>query len=184
MISVGLLAAAVAAVFWPQARDLVEKLTARAPALSRRHLAAGALLVAAAIAFSMGGAGSPPQPTPAPDAGPLDLAGLWMGATASADAATVGALCLEIADELEYDGTQQHPYLTTGVAVDELRKTARTLRCRGISIGDRQPRARDAIAKYLDEQVGVDGGPLTPAQRAAWVSAYRDVGRAASEAAR
>lgn len=183
MISVGLLVAAVAAVFWPQVRDLADKLKARAPALSRRHLAGAALLAAAAVAFSVSGSRTP-EPTPAPDAGPFSLAGLWMGATASEDAATVGSLCLEIADELEYDGTQPHPYLTTGVAVDELRKTARVLRCRGISIGDRQPRARDAIAKYLDEQVGADGGPLTPAQRAAWVSAYRDVGRAASEAAR
>jgi hypothetical protein len=95
-------------------------------------------------------------------------------------------LCNELADEIEFDGTQPEAerYLKSGVAVDELRKAARILRCRGISIGDRQPQARDLIATYLDEHVGTDGGPLTAETRAAWVTAYRDIGRAASDAAK
>jgi len=60
----------------------------------------------------------------------------------------------------------------------------REFRCRGISIGDRQPVARDVIAKYLEDAVGTDGGPLTPEQRSAWVAAYRDIGRAATDAAK
>jgi len=126
----------------------------------------------------------PDAPTPAPDAGPLDLHGLFSGPTASDDAAIVGALCSELADEIEWDGTQPQPYLKTGVSVDELRKAARILRCKGSSIGERQPKARDAIAAYLDETVGTDGGPLTAESRAAWVGAYRDIGRAASDSAR
>lgn len=126
------------------------------------------------------------EPTPAPDVGPLVLRGTFLGPSASDDASLVGALCNELADEIEYDGTRPEAerYLRSGVAVDELRKAARVLRCRGTSIGDRQPQARDLIASYLDENVGTDGGALTPETRAAWVSAYRDIGRAASDAAK
>lgn len=125
-------------------------------------------------------------PSPAPDPGPLALRGAFIGPTASEDAGIVGALCSELADEIEFDGARPEAdrYLKTGVSVDELRKAARTLRCRGLSIGDRQPKARDAIATYLDDHVGTDGGPLTPEVRAAWVTAYRDIGRAASDAAK
>lgn len=123
------------------------------------------------------------QPTPVPHDGPIVLRGMFVSPTASDDAALIGALCHELADEIEFDGSQSTPYLATGVAVDELRKAARILRCRGVSIGDRQPKARDAIARYLDEKVGTDGGPLTPDVRAAWVSAYRDIGKAATDAA-
>ena len=126
------------------------------------------------------------EPTPEPDAGPLVLRGTFLGESASSDAGLIGALCDELADEIEYDGNQPEAerYLKSGVAVDELRKAARVLRCRGISIGDRQPQARDIIATYLDKNVGTDGGPLTAESRAAWVTAYRDIGRAASDAAK
>ena len=126
------------------------------------------------------------EPTPAPDTGPLVLRGTFLGPSASDDASLVGALCNELADEIEYDGSQPEAerYLKSGVAVDELRKAARILRCRGISIGDRQPQARDIIATYLDENVGTDGGPLTAETRAAWVTAYRDIGRASTDAAK
>ena len=39
-------------------------------------------------------------------------------------------------------------------------------------------------ADYLDRTAGTSGGPLTPAQRSAWVSAYREVARAAADATR
>jgi hypothetical protein len=109
---------------------------------------------------------------------------LFAGETASEDAALIGAMCSELADEIEFSSGHPDGYLSTGIAVDELRKRTRILRCRGISIGDRQPAARDAIAKYLEDAVGTDGGPLTPEQRTAWVVAYRDLGRAASDAAK
>ena len=89
----------------------------------------------------------------------------------------------ELADEIEWDGTQSEPSLRTGVQIDQLRKTARVLRCRGESVGDRQPKARDKIASYLEQHVGTDGGTLTPESRSAWVSAFRDVGRASIDAA-
>lgn len=153
--------------------------------IDKRHIAA-ALLVAAALAFSVAPSGEsePPAPTPAPG-GPLDLRGLWVGGSASADAATVGAICLELADEIEWDSmTGKPPRWSTGVAIDDLRKSARELRCRGESIGDRQPKAADSIAEYLDAHVGTSGGPIGPEQRAAWISALRTVGEAASDAAR
>lgn len=124
------------------------------------------------------------EPTPVPDSGPLSLKGSFSGATASDDAILVGSLLLELADELEFDGAQSEPAIRTGVQIDHLRKVARVLRCRGESIGDRQPEARDKIAAYLEAHVGTDGGPLTPETRAAWISAFRDVGRAAADASK
>jgi hypothetical protein len=112
------------------------------------------------------------------------LDGDFRGETASDDAATVGNLLLELADELEWDGSLSEPYYVTGSQIDQLRKASRVLRCRGESIGDRQPAARDKIAEYLEIHVGTDGGPLTPESRAAWVSAFRDVGRAACDASK
>lgn len=122
-------------------------------------------------------------PTPIPDDTLFSLRGDFVGESASSDASTVGNLLLELADEIEFDGAQAEPELRTGVQIDQLRKAARVLRCRGESIGDRQPAARDKIAAYLDTHVGPDGGPLTPAQRSAWISAFREVGEAATDAA-
>ncbi len=146
--------------------------------------AAAVVLLAAALAAHMSTGPAAPSPTPAPGV-PLDLRGLFKGPTASADAATIGALCSELADEIEADGMNADgPFLRTGVAFDELRHRARELRCRGVSLGQRQPAARDAIKGYLDAAVGTAGGPVTPEQRSAWVAAFRDVGRAATDASR
>ena len=149
---------------------------------ARKAAAAGLVL----LALLLLPAGQVDVPTPVPDAGPLALRGLFTGPTASEDASIVGALCNELADEIEYDGNlpEAERYLRSGVAVDELRKASRVLRCRGVSIGDRQPKARDIIAAFLDNKVGTDGGPLTAEQRAAWVTAYRDIGRAATDASK
>jgi hypothetical protein len=184
MIPTLLIIAAVAAWCWPHLQPFAEKAKAAAAKLTPRHYA-GVALVAAAVAYGLGPSSAPtPGPTPAPDAGPLSLAGLFAGETASEDASLIGALCSELADEIEFSSGKPDGYLSTGIAVDELRKRTRILRCRGISIGDRQPAARDAIAKYLEDAVGTDGGPLTAEQRTAWVAAYRDLGRAATDAAK
>lgn len=182
MIVVGLIAAAAAVFGWPHLAPIVERVKATVPALTPRHYA-GIALVAAAVAYGLL-PGEPPAPTPAPDGGPLSLVGMFAGPTASEDAALVGCMCEELADEIQFCSGKPEGYLSTGVAVDELRRRTREFRCRGISIGDRQPVARDAIAKYLEDSVGTDGGPLTAAQRSAWVAAYRDIGRAANEASR
>lgn len=181
MLTAVLLAAAAVLVFGggdlPQkAADAWAQIRGR---VTGRQIAAVALL-AAALAAHMSG---PAAPTPAPGF-PLDLRGLFKGPTASADAATIGALCSELADEIEADGMSATPYLRTAVAFDELRTRARELRCRGVSIGQRQPTARDAIKGYLDANVGTAGGPVTPEGRAKWIAALRDVGRAATDAAR
>lgn len=122
-------------------------------------------------------------PPPVPDTGPLSLESAFVGPTASADASTIGEMLLAIADDLEYDGNLAEPDYRTGLQIDQVRKKARLLRCKGESIGDRQPAARDKIAAYLEAHAGTDSGALTAESRASWISAFRDVGRAASEAA-
>lgn len=147
---------------------------------AKKMLAAGLLIVAV---LSIPSWHVENAPTPAPDSVPLSLRGDFRGETASEDAATLGNMLLELADELEWDGSQGEPFFVTGSQIDQLRKRARILRCRGESIGDRQTVARDKIASYLEAHVGTDGGQLTPQTRALWVSAFRDVGRAACDAA-
>jgi hypothetical protein len=114
----------------------------------------------------------------------LDLRGRFVGPEAAADAATTSALLEELADAIAYDGQQAEPRLKTGAAFDDLRRTARELRCRGVSLGARQPAVRDAIKAFLEQQVGTDGGPVDAAQRAKWVSAFKAVAQAAGEASR
>ena len=142
-------------------------------------LAAGAM-----IAFSIRENGTPsPQPAPAPVVG-LDLRGRFVGPDAATDAATTAALLEELADAIAFDGSQAEPRLKSGAAFDDLRRVARELRTRGVSLGARQPAVRDAIKTYLDQQVGTDGGPVDAGQRAKWVSAFRAVAQAAGEASR
>jgi hypothetical protein len=151
--------------------------TAQVPTIDGQYVAAVALLVAAVIAFA------PSRPAPAPSPAPPDaftLRGKFIGPSAAADAATMSALCGELADCIEYDGSHDQR-LKTGVAFDELRIAAREMRCKGESIGARQPQVRDAVHKFLDDAVGSSGGPVTPESRAAWVSALRDLSRAAAD---
>lgn len=124
-----------------------------------------------------------PPPAPAPVVG-LDLRGRFVGPDAAADAGLTAALLDELADQIAWDGTQAEPRLKSGAAFDDLRRAARELRTRGVSLGARQPAVRDAIKTFLDQQVGTDGGPVDAAKRAAWVSAFRAVSQAAGEASR
>lgn len=129
---------------------------------------------------------TPSAPTPAPQPGPpsaISLAGKFIGATAAEDAATIAALCDELARIIEADGTKEQPRLKTGIQFDELRVAAREGRTRGVSIGSRQPKARDAIEQFLNRAVGISGGPVDAAQRAKWVDAFFEISRAASRAA-
>ena len=142
-------------------------------------LAAGAM-----IAFSIRENGTPPPaPGPAPVVG-LDLRGRFVGVDAAADAATTAALLEELASQIEWDGQQAEPRLRTGAAFDDLRRAARELRTRGVSLGARQPAVRDSIKAFLDAEAGTEGGPVDAASRAKWVKAYRAVAQAAAEATR
>lgn len=125
-----------------------------------------------------------PTPTPAPDPHGLNLRGKFIGDTAAGDAALLAGLCDELANIIEWDGTQEEPRLKSGVAFDELRVAAREGRCRGESVGQRQPHARAAIEEFLNAAVGTSGGPIGPEGRNKWVAAYRELGRACADAAR
>jgi hypothetical protein len=149
-------------------------------------LAAGAM-----VAFAIRETRTPaPAPGPAPVVG-LDLRGRFVGPDAAADAATTAALLEELAGWIEYDalpvdneGRPKEPRLKTGAAFDDLRRAAREGRCRGVSLGARQPAVRDAIKTFLDAEAGTEGGPVDSAARAKWVKAYRAVSQAAAEASR
>jgi hypothetical protein len=143
-------------------------------------LAAGGM-----VAFAILESGKPPAPAPgpAPVVG-LDLRGKFVGTDAAVDAASVAALLEELAGQIEWDGQQSEPRLRTGAAFDDLRRAARELRTRGVSLGARQPAVRDAIKAFLDAEAGTEGGPVDAASRAKWVRAYRAVSQAAAEATR
>ena len=156
--------------------------TAKTPTIDGKHVAAIALVAAAVIAFMPGKTAPQPSPAPAPpDA--FTLRGKFIGVSAAEDASTMSALCGELADCIDYDGKHDQR-LKTGVAFDDLRVAAREMRCRGESIGARQLQVRDAVHKFLDDAVGSSGGPVTPESRAAWVSALRDLSRAAADVAK
>lgn len=177
MIPVLLVVVAAVALAWPWIKAHYHEF--RWPDLDSRHLAAAALVAAAAWAYSMP---STAKPQPAPSTG-LDLRGLFTGPDASRDASLVAALCSELADEIDWDARQAEPLIKTGVAFDELRIRSRILLCRGESLGDKHPLARDAIEAWLNDAAGTSGGPLSPEQKARWAKAYREVAQAA-EAAR
>lgn len=185
MLSLALLAAAVLVFVGIDASRVIEAAKwVRGRADAKKAAALLLVVVAFALMPDFQGSVPSPTPTPAPDTGPLSLEGSFTGPSASEDASVIGSMCLELADEIEWDGMQTQPMYKTGVSFDELRKVARQFRCRGISIGDRQPAARDLIAGHFEQHVGDDGGPVTSEQRAAWITAFRDVGRAASDASR
>jgi len=178
MITLALVALAVYLFAGDRITHLIYAFSQQAPTIERRHLAGAALLAAAAVMWARSGPSTPTPAPPAPDAA-IDLRGAFVGPEAAADAAAVSAFFAELADELEIDGQAAEPLMRTGVAWDELRTRAKALRWQGASVGDRHPRARQAIHEYLDRAAGTSGGPMSPAQRSAWVAAYREIARAA-----
>jgi hypothetical protein len=158
--------------------SLAAWLAARAPMIERKHLAGAALLAAAAVMWARSGPTAPTPAPPAPDA-PIDLRGMFVGPDAAADAAAVSAHFAELADELEHDGMSDEPLVKSGVAWDELRTRAKVMRWKGVSLGEKYPRARESIREYLDRTAGTSGAPMSPAQRSAWIAAYREIARAA-----
>ena len=181
MITALLIAFAVYVLAGQQITERVKSwyATAKVPTIDGQYVAAIALLIAAVIAFAPSRQAPAPGPAPAPpDA--FTLRGKFIGPTAAEDASIMAALCGELAECIDYDGKHDQR-LKTGIAFDELRIAAREMRCKGESIGARQPQVRDAVHRFLDDAVGSSGGPVTPESRAAWVSALRDLSRAAAD---
>jgi hypothetical protein len=145
-----------------------------------RHYLAAALAAVAVVMLAAPSEKAPPSPDVPTK---LVLSGKFVGPTAAEDAASIAALCDELARAIEADGEKEQPRLKNGVQLDELRVIAREARTRGVSIGQRQPNVRDEIRHFLDEVVGVSGGPINHEQRAKWVDAMFEVSKAASNAA-
>jgi hypothetical protein len=181
MMSLFLVAAAAVALAWPWLKAHYHEFRIPAWRPDSRHLAAVALVAAAALTYVKPAAPVVPVPPARPEA--LDLRGKFAGMDAARDAALVAAICGELADEIEWDAAQPEPLLRTGLAFDELRVRTRILLCRGESLGAKHPLARDAIEAHLTATAGTSGGPLDAAAKARWMKAYRDVAQAA-EAAR
>lgn len=74
--------------------------------------------------------------------------------------------------------------MTTGAAFDDLRRTARDFRMHGVTLGARQPLAKERLAAFLDATVGTDGGPVDDAGAEKWQRALNDASKAAGLAAR
>lgn len=144
---------------------------------TRHYLAA---VLGAVALVSLLAPGKAPAPAPVPRA--FSLVGKFVGPTAPEDAALISCLTDELARVIEADGKREQPRLKTGAQFDELRVAAREGRTRGVSIGERQPKARDAIEAYMLERLGVFGGPVTPEQRAKWVDALFEISKEASRA--
>ena len=150
-----------------------------------RYLLAGCLVLGALFAWVVDRPASPIDPAPLPpEPLPVVLRGKFVGPTGAEDAATIASICAELADEIAWDGKQAEPFFKNAVQLDALRTRSRELRCRGVSIGERQPAARDAIHAYLDSSVGTAGGPISDQKRAQYVEAYRILARAAADATR
>lgn len=185
MISLLLIAAAVAALFSDQLTAFVAAHRGKLPQPSMKHVAAGVCVAAGVFLWWREQPVDDGRPTPAPGAvGELDLTGLFTGQHAADDAASLAALCEELASAVEFDGEQSAPRLKTGWQIADLRASARDIKLRGETYGDRQPAVRDAVKRYLDrpEILGKGGGPLTARDRAQWIAAFRDIARAAEAA--
>ena len=184
MTYIALMVAAAAVYFWPQLVARLQQLRASAKQ-DQRQLFAIAVAVGCLIALVAEQMRPEPVPTPAPQPpAAFSLTGKFIGTTASQDAAMFSALCEELAAVIEFDGMQPEQRIKSGAAVEDLRVAAREARMRGVSLGARQPQVRDAVKTFLDEAAGTSGGVLSPEQRAAWIAAYREIGRAAADAAR
>lgn len=182
MFTVLLIAAAAALLYADKAKAAVAVVRAKASSVEpHQWLAAGLLGLAGYVWFAEQSFDPEPEPAPVPIV-TLDLRGKFVGPTAADDAAAVAAICDEIARELEWDGMQSQPFFRTGLQFDELRIRTRALYMKGESLGERHPAAREAIELWLNDHAGTSGGPLTPESRSRWVSAYRDVARAAEAA--
>lgn len=158
---------------------------AKFPAVGIRQVI-GIAAVVAAVALIATHTLSDAEPTPAPGpSAPLDLHGKFNGPTAAEDAAIIGGICGELAAIIETDAAENGgKKFQRAAQVDEWRRTMREFRCRGESVGSRQPAARDAIGDFMTNAVGDSPADLTPESRSAWVGALRDVARACNDTVR
>ncbi len=140
-------------------------------------------LIICAFALSQAPLFMLPDPKPEPKS-EVDLSGCFIGPDAAKDAAIVACLCDELAACIDYDSKQENPVLTTGVALDELRVRARSLRCHGESLSQKHPQLGKRVGDYLDKQIGNAGGPINRQQVQRWVHAYKEIAKAATSAIR
>jgi hypothetical protein len=168
-----------------KALALLAAIRTRLPAVGvSQVIGVGVVLIAVAILAAHTMTDAEPTPAPGPTV-PLDLHGKFTGPTAAEDAAILGGICGELAEIIEHDGSEKGGRrFKTAVQIDEWRRAMREFRCRGDSVGARQPAARDAIGDFMTNTVGDSPAALTPEMRSAWVGALRDVARACNDTVR
>lgn len=140
------------------------------------RIAMGLIGLAAALHFFTARTQPMPAPTPPLE---IDLTAAFQGPRAADDAALLSEMASAVAEMIEWDGKQPEPLLTTARSLDQLRTRTREFLCKGESIGERNPKVRQIVGDFLESHLGTGGGAITPEQRASWVSAYREVSRAA-----
>lgn len=115
---------------------------------------------------------------PAPPAGP-DLVSVFRTnddrSQARQHARTFATICGSVAEYLEYDGTRAEPLITTGVQIDDFRRSLRQTRMKGWSFLAQYQHLAPALEQFLTAEVGPEGGPFTAEQRAKWVAAMRQL---------
>jgi hypothetical protein len=108
---------------------------------------------------------------------------------AKSDASAAGGLFAALADGLEYDGSLPKPRINTGAQMEDLRVNMRDYTLKGwtFSTGySSNVHGLDfgqVVGAYLDGKGGVEGGPMNPATRGTWITAYRTLSAACYKAA-
>ena len=92
-------------------------------------------------------------------------------------------LCHENAHAIEFDGSQEEKHLKTGRALNNVARMTRYFQKDGVSYQTQYPDLKGVLETFLNAAVGTDGGPITDAERAKWVTAFRVLGDQATYAA-
>lgn len=113
-------------------------------------------------------------------------------AEARAHAHDLATIFESLADQVEFDGQQKTPLLTSGAKVDDLRLRLRQYRMGGWSFLDKYPKLRTAIEDFLDTKVGKKSRKIVDVvtdsskeqTRKEWVDACRQLSKCCEFAAR
>ena len=133
------------------------------------------------------GNGSPIAPKPAPPILGAEVMAAFSQTDnrqqAAADAKLLAYVCDTLAEILDTDGKLKEPQLSTGLAIDNLRRNDRIYTFQRRSLSTNYPALPNVISAHFEAIVGTSGGPIDDQQRAKWVKAFADLAKASHYAA-